>query len=119
MYIIITLIILIGLGIYLGIVKDYEILANVISSIAVVLLIAYLLGWLVGSYNYRLFIEERNSFEQTLIEARRNGDKYEKMAIMSDIAKWNMKLAEYKYNNKTIFFDLYVNDNVELIKPIK
>ena len=118
----VTLIILVALtsiGVYLHHKYEYEIYGLFMWLGFGALLIIHCLYYLTVSYNYGLFVAQRNSFEQTLNEARVNGNEYETAAIVKEVALWNQELASYKYDNQTIFFDQYVDDRIELLEPIK
>ena len=86
---------------------------------SLILLFLHSLAYFTANYNYGLFVAERDAFEETLKEARENGSEYEIAAITKDVAEWNRALAELKYSNKTLFFDQYVDDGIELLEPIK
>jgi hypothetical protein len=113
------LIALIGLGIYLESISRFEILGICMIIIFALALIFHSFAWGMKSYNYELFVEKRNSFEQTLIYAREKGNNFETAAIVSEVAKLNMKLVSDKYRNKTLLLDQYFDDRVELLEPIK
>lgn len=115
----IILIVLVATGGYLTTKWDYEILGALMCIIFGLLLLIHSIAWGTASYNYGLFVEKRNAFERTLNEARKNANEYETAAIIKEVAQWNQKLAEYKYDNKTLFFDQYIDDRVELLEPIK
>ena len=115
----IILIVLVGIGIYLTTTLNYEFLGIIMCVIFGIWLLIHIFGWGLKSYEYGLFVKKRNSFELTLKEARKNGNEYETAAIVKDVAQWNIKLAVYKYDNKTLFFDQYIDDRIELLKPIK
>jgi hypothetical protein len=65
------------------------------------------------------FLIRRNAFEQTIIDIRANGNPHEMVAVVKDIAEWNISLAEYKYQNSLDFFGQYVDDRFEDLNPIK
>lgn len=115
----IILIVLVAIGGYLTTKWDYEVLGIIMCLIFGLWLIIHFFAWGLVSYKYGLFVEKRNAFEQTLQVARENGNEYETAAIVKDVAEWNQKLAEYKYDNKTIFLDQYIDDRIELLEPIK
>ena len=115
----IILIVLVAIGGYLTTKWDYEVLGIIMCLIFGLWLIIHFFAWGLVSYKYGLFVEKRNAFEQTLQFARENGNEYETAAIVKDVAEWNQKLAEYKYDNKTIFLDQYFDDRIELLEPIK
>lgn len=115
----IILIVLVAIGGYLTTKWDYDVLGTIICVIFGFWLIIHSLLWGLVSYEYGLFVEKRNAFEQTLQVARENGNEYETAAIIKEVAQWNVKLAEAKYDNKTMYFDQYIDDRVELLEPIK
>ena len=119
----ITLIILLVVccvGLYLLLYKDdYEGLGILSLIFGGFFLLTHLLFYLHARYNYELFVEKRNAFEQTLNESRESSNKYENAAIVKEVAAWNQELAKSKYQNKTIFFDQYIDDRIESLEPIK
>lgn len=88
----------------------------VLSSI---LLILHIVFFAIKPYTYGEFAARRSSFEQTLGNARINGNQYEIATIVSDIADWNSELASLQYSNSTDFLDQYIDDRIETLKPIK
>ena len=115
----IILIVLVAIGGYLTTKWDYEALGVIICVIFVMWLFIHSISFFTVEYSYGLFVEKRNAFQKTLNESRRNGNEYETAAIVKEVAEWNVKLAEYKYDNKTLYFDQYIDDRVELLEPIK
>lgn len=115
----IILIVLIAIGRHLITKYNYELLGIVMCITFGLLLLLHSIGYFTVEYGYGLFIEKRNAFEQTLNEARKNGNEYETAAIVKEVAQWNQKLAESKYDNKTIFLDQYIDDRVDSLKPIR
>lgn len=115
----IILIVLVAIGSYLLTKYRYALLGSIMCGLFGVWTVIHGIAWGIAPYEYGLFIEKRNAFEQTLKVARENGNKYETAAIVKDVSEWNQKLAEYKYNNKIIFLGQYVDDRVELLNPIK
>lgn len=113
------LIVLLAISIYLLGNWEYELLGSIIFSVSMLGLIIHSMFFFTAGYNYGLFVEKRNAFEQTLIEARKNGSDYETAAISKEVAQWNQQLAEYKYDNKHAFLGQYVDDRIESLKPIK
>lgn len=115
----IILIVLIIIGIFL-IKRDISSsLSFALTLILAIYLLVHIPAWGLRGYNYNLFAEKRNAFEQTLEAARENGNQYEAAAITKEVAQWNVELAVYKYQNKTILFDQYIDDRMELLEPIK
>ena len=90
--------------------------------------LTYIFGWvaifhfavlLFVKYDYEKFLNKRNAFQQTLIEARENGREIESAAILQNVAEWNIDLAEYQYDNTTWLLDQYIDDRIMSLKPIK
>jgi uncharacterized membrane protein len=115
----IILILLVVLGIYSLRSYTYEVFGMIAVPIFGLYLMVHILCCLIKSYEYELFVEERNAFEQTLNESRKSNNLYESAAIVKQVAEWNQELAKMKYNNKTILFYQYVDDRCELLEPIK
>ena len=113
------LIALIAIGGYLTTKWNYELLGTFMCLAFGLLLILHSFALGIVSYEYELFVQKRNAFEQTLKNARENGNEYETAAIVKEVAQWNVELAEYKYDNKTLYFDQYIDDRIELLEPIK
>lgn len=117
----IILLALVFIGSYVA--KNYyrttEVLGIVVMCISAFLLFIHLLIWPFVTYNYELFVAQRDAFEQTLNDARENGNEYETAAIVKDVAEWNQLLAASKYQNKIAFLDQYIDDRVETLEPIK
>ncbi len=114
----IILIVLIAIGGYLTTKLDYWELGIIMCSISGLWLIIHTFCLGLVSYEYGLFVEKRNAFEYTLQVSRENGNEYETAAIVKEVAQWNVKLAKYKYNNKTLYFDQYIDDRIEFLEPI-
>jgi hypothetical protein len=115
----IILIVLVAIGGYLTTKWNYEVLGIIMCVIFGLWLIIHSFCWGLVSYEYGLFVEKRNAFEYTLQVARENGNEYETAAIVKEVAQWNVKLAEYKYDNNTLYFDQYIDDRIEFLEPIK
>ena len=116
----IILIVLTGIGIY--IIKtswDYEGLGILMSVIFGVCLLIHTIGILKVNYDYGIFVVKRDAFEKTLTESRKKGNDFETAAIVKEVAEWNVKLAEYKYDNTIWYFDQYVDDRIESLDPIE
>ena len=119
----ITLIILLaltGFGVYLTYRGwDYEVLGGVMAAVFGIWALIHLLCILTVSYSYELFVVKRDAFEKTLNDSRKNGNQYETAAIVKEVAEWNTKLAEYKYDNNTLYFDQFIDDRIEDLEPIE
>lgn len=119
----ITLIILLaltGLGLYLynkG--WDYEIGGEFMISIFGLWSLLHSICLLTVSYGFEVFLVKRTAFEKTLNNSRKNGNDYETAAIVKEVAEWNVKLAEYKYENTTLYFDQFIDDRIDTLEPIE
>ena len=116
----IILTVLTGVGIYLiNKVWEYDIFGGFMAVIFGVWLVIHAISLLTVSYEYELFVAKRNAFEKTLNDSRKNGNEYETAAIVKQVAEWNVRLAEYKYDNTTLYFDQFIDDRVEDLEPIE
>jgi hypothetical protein len=115
----IILIVLILLGVRLIRHEIYDTQGILMCYVFSLLLLIHIFIIAISPYEYGLFVEKRNAFEKTLKNARENGNQYETAAITKEVVKWNQELAQRKYDNKTIFFDQYIDDRIELLEPIK
>lgn len=120
----IILIVLIAIGCVLskresyGFGHDYQASGVLMIITFGLLLIFHSIAWRISFYEYEVFVEKRNAFEQTLKHSREVGNEYETAAIVTQVAEWNIDLASRKYDNKTIFINQYVDDRIELLEPI-
>tara|TARA_R110002124_G_C8568792_1_gene481146 strand:- start:66 stop:428 length:363 start_codon:yes stop_codon:yes gene_type:complete len=116
----IILTVLTGIGIYL-ITKgwDYEVLGGIMTTIFGLWLIIHTISILTVSYEYEMFVVKREAFEKTLNDSRKNGNDFETAAIVKEVAEWNVKLAEYKYDNTTLYFDQFIDDRIDTLEPIE
>ena len=114
---ILIVLILIGIGL---VHRDYC-LEGGISMIMVfgIYLISHIVCWSVASYEYNQFILRRNSFEQTLNNARQNNNPYEIAGIAKEVSNWNIELVKGQYKNKLFFLKDYIDDRIDLLEPIK
>lgn len=119
----ITLIILLaltGLGFYLynkG--WDYETGGALMITIFGLWFLIHSICLLTVSYGFEMFVVKRTAFEKTLNDSRKNGNDYETAAIVKEVAEWNVKLAEYKYDNTTLYFDQFIDDRIDTLEPIE
>ena len=113
------LLVLTVLGIYL--LKDYtyDPLGPTMTLIFGIWLLIHSFCLLTVSYDYKVFVQERNAFEQTLKNSRETGNEYETAAIVKDVADWNTRLAQKQYDNTTLWFDQFIDDRFDDLKPIK
>jgi len=115
----IILLVLLGIGILLLRHDDYDILGAVITTPVTIMLILHVICVLLAPYSYNVFVEKRNAFEQTLKDARQNGSDLERAAIIQNVSKWNIRLAEHKYNNTTFILSPYIDNRIMDLDPIK
>jgi len=62
---------------------------------------------------------DRETFETSLNESRKNGNEFESATILTEVIEFNSNLARIKYNNKNAFLGQYIDDRIENIKAIK
>ena len=116
----IILTVLTGIGIYIATKSyNYDILGGVLAVVFGSWLVVHAILILTVSYDYELFVVKRNAFEKTLNDTRKNGNEYETAAIVKEVAAWNVKLAECKYDNTTLYFDQFIDDRVDGLEPIE
>jgi len=116
----IILIILTSIGIYLTIkCWDYEVLGAFMSTVFGLWLLIHSICLLTVSYGFEMFVVKRTAFAKTLNDSRKNGNDYETAAIVKEVAEWNVKLAEYKYDNTTLYFDQFIDDRIDTLEPIE
>jgi len=115
----IILLVLLGIGILLLRNDDYDILGITIVTPVTIMLIFHVICVLLAPYNYNVFVEKRNAFEETLKDARQNGSDLERAAIIQNVSQWNIRLAKYKYNNTTFILSPYIDDRIMDLEPIK
>ncbi|CAB4136541.1 hypothetical protein UFOVP309_27 [uncultured Caudovirales phage] len=109
---------ILGFGISLCIYENTEgfgILISILTSLFLLIHIPMCLG---SSYKYDRNLVERNSFIESLKNARLNNNNYELAAISKDIFQYNKELAILKYENNGIL-DCYIDDRYLNLKPIK
>ena len=96
---------------------------SLVGSIIIVMLILFLIAHIsemsLKSYKYNVWIAKRNSFEQTLNDARKNSRDIEILSISRDIAKWNEDLAIIHVDLNHWFLHQYIDERFKNIKPIK
>ena len=98
---------------------DISFLSGMVSILTGGYLLIHILAMSLVEYNYEGFLERRAAFVETLDESRKNGNEYETAAIVKEISNWNIRVAKQKFDNKTLYFDQYIDDRWENIKPIK
>lgn len=96
----------------------WDFFGGVFCVLSFVFLLFHVPTWLLSAHKYEMHIVERNSFIESLENARLNNNKFELAAISKDIFEYNKKLALKKYENGTLF-DCYVDDRFLELKPIK
>ena len=119
MILLIILVVITAAGVYLTTTWDFAELGFLMILLFGSMLMLHVILISTASYGYGVFVAERDAFEQTLADARSNGNEYELMAITKEVAKWNVKLAADKYSNTTFFLDPYIDDRIDSLEPIK
>lgn len=99
--------------------NNIDILGFTLILVSSMFLLIHLISVFLVSYEYEIFVEKRNAFEQTLNESRKSTNPYETAAIVKEISEWNKELAERKYDNKTILFDQYIDNRIDDLDYIK
>lgn len=121
------LLVVVLLGIYL-IAKNYDNYNNEEIWIPIGWFISVCFGiWFIFhvvaislvSYNYEVWLVERNSFESTINDVRERGNEYETIAMAKDIIEWNKQLVVLQYENTTLYFDQFIDDRIHDLEPIK
>ncbi len=104
--------------------KDYsrmgaEVSGAIMSLFTLIFLLIHMISIGLSSYNYHVMVKKRDAFELTLKEARESGNELEAAAIVKEVAEWNVWLANQQYDNTTLFFDPYIDDRIDSLKPIR
>lgn len=116
----IILLVLTVLCLYHGIKNEWDYLFSFLGTLIFGFwFIVHILCISLQGYYFELFVEKRNSFEMTLNNSREKGSDYEAAAIVKEVAEWNMKLAEDKFDNKNWFLGQFVDDRIETLEPIE
>ena len=108
----------IALGIFLCFYENYDFAGAFFIIFSLIFLMTHLPCWLASSYRYERRLVERNSFIESLNNARLNDNKLELAAISKDIFQYNKDLAVLQYENKGLL-DCYIDDRIINLKPIK
>jgi glucan phosphoethanolaminetransferase (alkaline phosphatase superfamily) len=95
-----------------------EVLTILISIILVIIIVVHCIYYFTSAYNYELLVEERNAIEQTLNNTKKTENNFEIGSVMGEVIKYNQRLAKYKFDNKTLLLDQYIDDRVESLEPI-
>jgi lipopolysaccharide export LptBFGC system permease protein LptF len=107
-----------GFGITLCIKETYDFFGIGICVLTFVFLLMHIPTWLSASYRYERHIVERNSMIESLETARQNKNNIELASITKDIIEYNKNLAILKFQDDG-FLDVYIDDRMLLLKPIK
>ena len=115
-------------SIFFGILTHYalrayeELLSMVFLSTTIIFSVFFIFFGIsvsLKTYNYEVWVKERESFVTTLNNSRESGRELESAAIIREVAQWNRELASLKYDNKTILLDEIIDDRIEDLEPIK
>lgn len=96
-----------------------ETLSSITLVLSILFLVIHSLIYFPQSYAYNMIKLDRETFETSLNESRKNGNEFESAAILTEVIEFNSKLARKKYNNKNPFLGQYIDDRIENIKAIK
>jgi|LakMenEpi03Aug12_release.lakeMendotaPanAssembly.Ray.scaffolds.fasta_scaffold1337599_2 lipopolysaccharide export LptBFGC system permease protein LptF len=107
-----------GFGTTLCMREKYEFFGIVICVLTFVFLLMHIPTWLRASYRYERHIVERNSIIESLETARENKNNIELTSITKDIIEYNKNLAILKFEDDG-YLDVYIDDRMLLLKPIK
>lgn len=105
-------------SIILCIYETYDFFGGIFGILSFIFLLIHTPGYLTKNLRYELHIVERNSFIESLKNARLHKNNIELASVYKDIIDYNKNLAILKYNNKGIF-DCYIDDRINELKPIK
>ena len=89
------------------------------SIVLAILLFGHTFSFCTKKYSYDLFVAEREAFKETLNRSRESGNTQETVAIVSDVSKWNVRLARYQYKATHVFQSQYVDKRMLDLKPIQ
>jgi hypothetical protein len=109
---------ILGFGISLCFYQNSEFFGILISVLTFLFLMIHIPTWLLASHKYERHIVERNSMIESLENARLNKNNIELASITKDIIEYNKDLAILKFEDDG-FFDVYIDDRMLLLKPIK
>ncbi|MCK9446276.1 hypothetical protein M0Q50_05230 [bacterium] len=98
---------------------DYNIVGWFVTVIFAITFVLNGILLLTVEYDYNIFKTKRDAFEKTLQNSRKSGNSLESAAIISEVAIWNIQLAEKKYDNNTYIWGRYISDKIETLEPIK
>jgi uncharacterized ion transporter superfamily protein YfcC len=107
-----------GFGISLCMKELYELIGVAICIFTFIYLLIHIPTWLLASHKYERHIVERNSMIESLETARENKNNIELASITKDIIEYNKNLAILKFEDDG-FLDIYIDDRILLLKPIK
>jgi|TARA_R110000851_G_scaffold47424_1_gene115047 hypothetical protein len=120
MFLEITFIVLLIIGIFLISVSDMESIGGWLLMIcSVIILICNTIELLSPEYDYEILVAERDSYQLSLDGLRAIDNDFETLAIGTDIVDFNKKIAREKIMNKSWFYDTYIDDRIHTLEPIK
>jgi len=120
MFLEITFIIFLIIGIFLIATSDYESLGGwVLISISVFVVFFNTIELSTSEYDYEVLVAERDSYQLSLDGLRAIGQDFETLAIGQDIVDFNKLIAVEKVQNKSWFYDIYIDDRIDSLQPIK
>ena len=96
---------------------------SLISFILSLIFICWLLGhsieWVSASHDYEILKAEVETYQETLDNIRDTENNFERGTIAESILKLNVIINNNKIQNKTWFFDVYIDDRIDSLKFIK
>jgi len=123
MFLEITFIVLLIIGIALLFADSYsggvEVVGGILIIISAVALPINTIELLSSEYDYEILVAERDSYQLSLDGLRSIDNSFETLAIGQDIVDFNKKIAREKVQNKSWFYDSYIDDRIDSLEPIK
>lgn len=120
MIILLAILAIMAIGLWISFTQSgIEGLGVVITIIFGIYLLVHVIRWSTATYSYNITVVERNSFVETLNDARNNKRELESAAILKEISEWNRYLAEAQYDNGTFLLGDYHDDRIMNLKPIR
>ena len=116
----ITFGVLLALGLLLIFASDFEHIGGWIFTIVSVIVLSFnTVELLTSKYDYELLVAKRDSYQESLNNLRKLDNDFETLAIGQDIVDFNKGIAIQKVQNKSWFYDVYIDDRIETLEPIK
>jgi len=117
MFLEITFIVLLVIGIFLMLAENWG--GAILIVISLIVLPFNTIELLSPEYDYEIMVAERDSYQESLNQLREIDNDFETLAIGQDIVDFNKHIAREKVQNKSWFYDVYIDDRIETLQPIK